>query len=107
YEKQNRNAEKIAAMAGGLHDQFVLVLESLDEVGQNIKRTQTAFDTAQKRLHTGKGNVVKKIHELEKLGAKTKKRLPASIKEQALDDEQGYEDLDSLVELPEDIAIEE
>ncbi|MGH1470056.1 MAG: DNA recombination protein RmuC [Cellvibrionaceae bacterium] len=75
YEKQNKNAEKIASMAGSLHDQFALVTESLDDLGQHIVRTQTAFDSTQKRLKTGRGNLYKRIQDLEKLGAKTKRSL--------------------------------
>ncbi len=75
YEKQNKNAEKIASMAGGLHDQFALVSESLDELGQNIDRTRNAFDNTQKRLKTGRGNLYKRIQDLETLGAKTKRAL--------------------------------
>src|SRR5690606_5822500 len=35
YEKQNKNAERIAKEAGALHDQFVLLLESLDAIGSS------------------------------------------------------------------------
>lgn len=89
FEKQNKNAEKIAAMAGTLHGQFRLVLESLDEVGQSINKTQSAYDMVQKRLHTGKGNLYRKIQSLETLGAKTKKSLPKVDHEEhlLLDDE--------------------
>jgi DNA recombination protein RmuC len=76
FDKQNKNAEKIAAMAGMLHDQFALVVESLSEVGQYISKTQNAYENVQKRLHTGRGNLYKRIQSLETLGAKTKKRLP-------------------------------
>ncbi|WP_460232696.1 DNA recombination protein RmuC [Aurantivibrio plasticivorans] len=75
YEKQNRNAEKIANMAGGLHDQFSLVVDSLEELGQSIGKTQEAYDKTQKRLQSGRGNLYKRIQDLEKLGAKTKRQL--------------------------------
>lgn len=76
FDKQNKNAEKIAAMAGSLHDQFALVVESLSEVGQHIQKTQNAYDSVQKRLQTGRGNLYKRIQSLESLGAKTKRNLP-------------------------------
>jgi Uncharacterized protein conserved in bacteria len=38
YEDQNRNAEKIATQAGALYDQFVLVIESLEDVGKHIAK---------------------------------------------------------------------
>jgi DNA recombination protein RmuC len=79
YEHQNRNAEKIAAQAGGIFDQFSLVIESLDEVGRNLDRAQNSFDLAHKRLSTGKGNMVRRVQQLEELGARTKKKLPTSV----------------------------
>lgn len=81
YEYQNRNAEKIAAQAGGIYDQFALVIESLDDVGRNIDRAKDSFDQTHKRLSTGRGNLVRRVKQLEELGARTKKKLPASITE--------------------------
>ncbi len=81
YEYQNRNAEKIAAQAGGIFDQFVLVIESLDEVGRNIDRAKESFDQTHKRLSTGRGNLVRRVKQLKELGARTKKKLPVSVAE--------------------------
>lgn len=99
YEKQNRNAERIADMAGKLHDQFALVLESLGELGSNIERTQQAYASVHKRLHSGRGNLYKRVQDLEKLGARTKRRLPTpegdfllEHDEELLEDELTFED---------------
>jgi len=81
YEYQNRNAEKIAAQAGGIYDQFALVVESLDEVGRNLDRAKDSFELAHKRLSTGRGNLVRRVQQLKDLGARTKKKLPASVTE--------------------------
>lgn len=78
YADQSRNAQVIADKAGGLYDQFVRYIESLDEVGKHISKSQEAWDTAHKRLSTGKGNLVRRTEELKKLGAKAKKSLPES-----------------------------
>lgn len=102
YEKQNKNAEKIASMAGGLHDQFVLVVESLNELGSNIDRTQKTFELTQKRLQTGQGNLFKRIQDLETLGAKTKRSLP-KVSQHLLEDDRGSEEVDvDEVELVDD-----
>jgi DNA recombination protein RmuC len=85
YEYQNRNAEKIAAQAGGIFDQFALVIESLDEVGRNIDKAKDSFDMTHKRISTGRGNLVRRVQQLEELGARTKKKLPSSVVE--VDDE--------------------
>jgi len=79
YADQSRNAQIIADKAGGLYDQFVRYIESLEEVGKHISKSQEAWDTAHKRLSTGKGNLVRRTEELKKLGAKAKKSLPPSV----------------------------
>ncbi|WP_346836480.1 DNA recombination protein RmuC [Microbulbifer sp. SAOS-129_SWC] len=85
YEKQNKNAEKIAAEAGKLHDQFALVLESLDELGDRLRQADDAYQQTCKRLSTGRGNAVKRIDSLRKLGAKTRKQISAELRERAGD----------------------
>lgn len=79
YADQSRNAQIIADKAGGLYDQFVRYIESLEEVGKHISKSQEAWDTAHKRLSTGKGNLIRRTEELKKLGAKAKKSLPPSV----------------------------
>ena len=83
YEKQNKNAEKIAAEAGKLHDQFAMVLESLDELGSRIRQAEEAYQQTYKRLASGRGNAVKRIDSLRKLGAKTRKQIDADLRERA------------------------
>lgn len=80
YEKQNANAEQIAASAGKLYDQFALFVDSLEEVGKNLDRTQDAFGKAKKRLTEGRGNLLRKIDGLKELGAKTSRRLPEAYR---------------------------
>ena len=79
YADQNRNAQLIADKAGALHDQFVLYVEALDEVGRHLDKSTEAWDTARKRLSSGRGNLVRRSEELKKLGAKTKKTLPQDL----------------------------
>lgn len=79
YEKQNKNAERIAKEAGALHDQFVLLLDSLNTIGIHINKTQEAYDTARKRLQTGRGNLLKRVDDIRRLGAKTKKVIGRNL----------------------------
>lgn len=83
YEYQNRNALEIARQAGGLHDQFVLFAEALQDVGDKIDKARQSYDTVHKRLITGKGNLVRRVEQLEVLGAKARKQLPEALKEAA------------------------
>lgn len=75
YEKQNKNAEEIARQAGGLYDQFVLLLDAFDDIGRQIDKAAAAYELTQKRLADGRGNLIGRVEKLRKLGAKTKKQL--------------------------------
>lgn len=96
YENQNKNAEVIAERAGALHDQFVLLLTSLDGIGTQLDKARDSYDKARKQLHSGRGNLVRRVEELRKLGAKTKKVIARELVEQADDAPDG-----SLLELTE------
>ena len=93
YADQNRNAQVIADKAGGLYDQFVLYIEALEDVGRYLDKSQEAWDTAHKRLVSGRGNLVRRSEELKKLGAKTKKVMSDNLLSVA--DEIGFVGSDS------------
>jgi DNA recombination protein RmuC len=79
YEHQNLNAEKIASQAGAIHDQFALVLESLQDVGKHLEKAQDSWEKTRGRISTGRGNLVKRVQDLEKLGARTKRKLSTAM----------------------------
>ncbi len=112
YEKQSKNAEEIARQAGALHDQVVLVVETLDELGKHLERAQGAYDQTVNRLSKGRGNLISRTVNLEKLGAKAKKVLPKTIVESAeLDavdlEADGIEINEPLLDEPNGVALEE
>ena len=80
YADQNRNAQVIADKAGGLYDQFVLYIEALEDVGRHLDKSREVWDTAHKRLVSGRGNLVRRSEELKKLGAKAKKSIPDNVR---------------------------
>ena len=94
YERQNRFAQEIARRGGELHDKFVGFVESLDDVGRHLGRTQAAFDTAHKRLSSGKGNLVNQAASLHKLGVKNKKELDKKLIDSASESDPDAEQLE-------------
>ncbi|RZO20297.1 MAG: DNA recombination protein RmuC [SAR92 clade bacterium] len=80
YADQNRNAQVIADKAGGLYDQFVLYIEALEDVGRHLDKSREVWDTAHKRLVSGRGNLVRRSEELKKLGAKAKKSISDNVR---------------------------
>ena len=85
YERQNANADAIARQAGALHDQFALLLQSLQEIGRYLEKSRDAYEQTLDRFSRGRGNLVKRVADLEKLGAKTKKNLPPELLDRAED----------------------
>lgn len=85
-ELQNKNAIDIAERAGSLYDKFVGFAQDLAKVGEHIEKAQSAHDDAMKKLKSGSGNLVGRVEQLKKLGAKASKQLPQSILGE-LDDE--------------------
>ena len=84
-EDRNRNALEIATQAGLLYDKFVAFTQDVDKIGERLALTQKAFDEAQNKLVTGRGNLVGRAEKLRKLGAKTTKQLPV----QSVDNDEG------------------
>jgi len=48
-------------------------------VGAKLKDAQSAYEDAEKRLSTGKGNVIRQAEMLKDLGVKTTKALPGAL----------------------------
>lgn len=99
YEYQNRNAQSIASEAGKLHDQFVSFVEALEKVGDQIKKAGESYDTAHKRLTSGKGNLVGRTQKLRILGAKVKKAINSDLIEASLEND------DDLHLLPDETSL--
>jgi DNA recombination protein RmuC len=89
-ENENRNAEVIADRAGKMYDQVVLVAEAMTEAQKKLGGVSESFDLALKRLKEGRGNLIGRVEELRRLGAKVNKQLPASVVEPTFgEDDQG------------------
>ncbi|MGV6845485.1 MAG: DNA recombination protein RmuC [Lutibacter sp.] len=81
-EKQQQNAQEIAKQAGNLYDQFVNLTNDLILVGKQLNTVQGSYDSTMKKL-TGKGNLIKKVENIKKLGVKSKKILNEKLLERA------------------------
>ena len=78
-ENSNKNTLEIARQAGDMYDKFVGFAETLNKVGDSIKKTDGLFEEAVNKLSTGKGNLVNRAESLRKLGIKTTKALPSTM----------------------------
>jgi DNA recombination protein RmuC len=86
-ERENRNAEVIADRAGRMYDQVVLIVEAMTEAQKKLTGVSDSFELALKRLQDGKGNLVGRVEEIRRLGAKVNKQLPVAVVETAVTEE--------------------
>ena len=82
---QNKNVMEIAKQSGSLYDSFVMLLDDISKMEKKFKETNSLFENIQKRISSGKGNLIKRVENIKKLGAKTKKSLPEEFKDATLE----------------------
>ncbi len=82
-QKQQENALEIARQAGALYDKFEGFVADLVKVGNKIKDSKTEYDNAMSKLVDGSGNLINRVENLKKMGAKAKKTLPENIIQRA------------------------
>ena len=85
FERQNINAQKISDEAAKLYDKMATVVESLEDIGKHIKKSQEAYESAKSQLKTGSGNVINRFNKIKKLGPNTKKTFPEDWSSETLD----------------------
>jgi DNA recombination protein RmuC len=90
-ENEHRNVAHIADRAGRLYDQVALVIEAMLDSQNKLDGVRKSFDLAMNRLKDGKGNLVGRVEEIRKLGAKTSKLIPQEILGKAIEENGGCE----------------
>lgn len=91
-ENQNRNSQEIARQSSALYDKFVGFVKDLEMIGKKINDANDSYESAYKKLSTGKGNLIKSTEKIKVLGLKAKKAIDKSLLATAL------EETDELVE---------
>jgi DNA recombination protein RmuC len=86
-QKQQENAFEIARQAGALYDKFEGFVADLIKIGKKIDESKSEYQGAMNKLVDGSGNLIKRVENLKKMGAKTQKSLPENILLRASKDE--------------------
>lgn len=79
HHKQAMNAQEIARQAGNLYNAFVNFLEGFQEIGARLDQARNAYEQSHARLANGRGNLVKRMLELKKLGVRGEKQIPSEL----------------------------
>ncbi len=77
-DNQKKNTLEIATEAGRLYDSFVGLLDELNKIRKQLGTVQGSFDSALIKLE-GKGNLVRRVEKLRKLGAITSKNIDEKL----------------------------
>lgn len=81
-DRQTQNALAIAKEAGALYDSFTNLTDELIKVGKQIGTVQGTYESAMKKL-TGRGNLIRRVENLKKLGAKASKAIDDKLLKRA------------------------
>lgn len=78
-ERQARNIEDIVHKSSDLYDKFVGFIEKFNKVDAALQSAQRSFNEARGQLHTGNGNIVRRLEALRKMGITPKKSIPEEL----------------------------
>lgn len=82
-EAQTRNAQEIARRGADLYDKLCGFVDDLQGVGMRLTQAQASFEAAQRKLSSGRGNLIRQADLLRDLGVKPSKALPTELLEDA------------------------
>jgi DNA recombination protein RmuC len=78
-EQQNRNAMEIARQGEKLYEKFVGFLDTMEDVGRHIGKSQEAYGKALSQLKDGRGNLIGQAMKLRKLGIRSEKSMSSHL----------------------------
>jgi len=80
-DEQGRNGLTIAKQAGNLYDKFVGFTEAFEEIGFRLEQSRNSWQTARKRLVSGRGNLIARVEALKELGIQPGRNFPKTLKD--------------------------
>ena len=86
----NQNAQEIAEKAVKIYEKLAAFVEDFEKVGSQLDKATNTFKDAQKKLHTGRGNVLSQASQMKQKvhHSKPARELPAHLVEQALSEDE-------------------
>lgn len=97
YERQSRNAQRIAERAGAIYDKLRVFVEAMEKMGSQLQTVHGTYDNAMNTLTHGRGNLISQASRFVELGVRVKKEIPRAVMERA--------ELDSAGDDPGDEAV--
>lgn len=95
-EDQSVNIQKIIEEVCKLYDKMASFCKTFKGIGDNISNTQKKYDEALKQLSEGRGNIIGRFENIQKMGLSPKSKIALSAKNGTDESSESTENLDEL-----------
>ena len=83
FEHQNAHSAELADSASQLYQKLLGFIGSMDDLGRKLDSAKASFTTAYSQLYSGRGNLIKRANDFERLGVAVQKELPQELVDKA------------------------
>ena len=83
FEHQNAHSAELADSASQLYQKFLGFISSMEDLGRKLDSAKASFTTAYSQLYSGRGNLIKRAKDFERLGVAVQKELPQELVDKA------------------------
>jgi DNA recombination protein RmuC len=66
-----------------LYEKFVGFVTDMEVIGDNLRKTDQSYTNAMKKLADGRGNLIRQVELLKKLGIRSNKSIPRALLDRA------------------------
>lgn len=87
-EMQARNVREVMDRGTALYEKFVGFVTDMEMIGDSLRKTSDNYGRAMDKLETGRGNLIRQVEMLKKLGLRTNKSIPKNLLDRAGVDQQ-------------------
>ncbi len=82
-ERQARNVREVMERGTELYEKFVGFVTDMEVIGDSLRKTDEHYSNAMKKLADGRGNLIRQVELLKKLGLRTTKSIPKKLLDRA------------------------
>ncbi len=82
-ERQARNVREVMDRGTELYEKFVGFVTDMEVLGDSLRKSDQHYTSAMKKLADGRGNLIRQVEMLKKLGLRTTKSLPKALLDRA------------------------
>jgi DNA recombination protein RmuC len=82
-ELQARNVQEVIDRGTELYEKFVGFVTDMEVLGDSLRKSDQHYENAMKKLADGRGNLIRQVEMLKKLGLRTSKSIPKALLDRA------------------------